>query len=184
MKFFLSLNLKKGVEDIEKKGNEIIAPAIEIDINNEKVFIVGKIENISEKGLISYSNQTSFSKVKLLADLLILSYFKNYQTDIIFLKNQKIQSFKFTTPEKWLKKIVLYYFESLKRPSFLIEPWIGAIQKNDVVNLSGAMNDIWIKNTTFIDGHTGWCLKNLSIPQPLEILKNDYTFLDAFSEDK
>ncbi|MBN2479876.1 MAG: exodeoxyribonuclease V subunit gamma, partial [Parachlamydiales bacterium] len=153
-------------EKIDEKN--YVAGPIEIEINNEKIKIVGKIENISKNSLMIFSDDTSFNRIKNFP--IILIYTNYFSNNVTFLKNEKTVEFNIKSPKEALKKLVAYYLECFKKPSFLIKEWLVPIIKNDLPLLQKSMNNTYFEKDQFLDIYSKWYFKNFERPKAQNVL--------------
>jgi exodeoxyribonuclease V gamma subunit len=146
----LGLNCR---EECKLNENYIKKPPIEINFENKRIKIFGKIENISQKGLLFQGDDSTTNLVRSWFDILIFQSLEgDFAKDVIFLKNQKIRTFKIEA-EKYLSKFLEYYLLSLKEPSYMVKPFISPILKEDQAALEKALTR---EPDDFVDEYSKW----------------------------
>ncbi len=162
------LNLEKPVQLTK---NYIQLPAIEIKAKNKDIKIIGKLENITNKGLLISSDDSLQSIIRVWSDLLIYHNLESsFLKQIIFSKSMKVKSFNLTCVNNHLSNYIEYYSSCLNEPSFLIKPLIEHILQKDEKALDKTINDLYEDKKYSLDIYTKWYLKNYKKPDAKEII--------------
>ncbi|NGX56519.1 MAG: RecBCD enzyme subunit RecC [Candidatus Anoxychlamydiales bacterium] len=157
--YSLNLNLKN--DKIIIKDNIIYSNPIIIELAVRKIQITGSIDYLTTKGLISFSDDSLFSYIKIFPKLLILSLLENFENKIIFTKTNKIKEFKFEDPKKSLKKFILYFNELKNSPSLFTKDFVSTILTKNYEDFEKIFFNKKNKKVFFEDSYQNWALENL-----------------------
>jgi len=156
-----AIDFKQGAKKAQINENLIHMPPIEIQFENRQIKLLGKIENISNKGLLINQNAKTLNLIKMWSDFLIYQMLDGFPSkQVIFLKDRKIKKYNISDPEKFLLKLFEYYFICLKEPSFMITPFIEPIIKEDVSSLEKEIKKLYEQKEIFLDVYSKWFFSN------------------------
>jgi exodeoxyribonuclease V gamma subunit len=162
------LDVKKPIEIFK---NYIQLPAIEVQVKDRKIKLIGKLKNITSKGLLVDTKDDLSGILKIFSDLLI--YYKLdkvFTKQIIFSKTLKVKSFDLRDLNRSLADFICYYFVCLDKPSFIMKPFIDPILKLDEEALNKAVNRLYEENNLIIDNHIKWFFLHCKMPCAKEII--------------
>ncbi|NGX36758.1 MAG: hypothetical protein K1000chlam1_01610, partial [Candidatus Anoxychlamydiales bacterium] len=176
----ISIDLSLSCQNIEKiDENNIKMPAVEINIQDKKVKIIGRLDNISDKGLLVYSDDKVSSLVQIWAEILIFYKLKlkNIPKQILFMKNNKVKDFKIDDLEKNLSNYIQYYLNSKKSISYMIPSFSEHILKKDERSFQKAINNI--KKNRILDVYFSWLSQNDKIIEPRKIIESQSDYMQS-----
>lgn len=111
------------------------APLIFPYDEKRKILFVGKLENVTEKGLFIFDRCQMKAAVKHWSDFLILNSARNTPQTLFFGKDKKEKVSFFEDASPFLKRVIDYFFYAKTHPLFLLPEWVEAILKRDVKKL-------------------------------------------------
>lgn len=178
-KNLINIEFSLDTKNIEKTDSKnILMPPVEIIGDNKIIKIIGRLENISNRGLLSFFDDKLYSQIRLWPDILILNKLdKDFEKQIIFTKTKTIKSFKINGVDDYFVELIKYLEKSQNELFFMIKPFCEHILYEDENLLDKALNKTDKKNT-FLDVYSTWYFKNFEKPkakgllQKSEILKN------------
>lgn len=169
------LNINKVIEVEE---NYFQLPPIEIKIKDKKIKLIGKLQNVTKKGLVLFSDDKLSDIVRCWGDILIFHTLNNdFSKQLLFLKSSIIKSYGFNDINKHLEDYIEYYSKCLNEPSFMIKSFIEHILHKDENGLSKAINNLYDDKILSLDVSTKWFLRNFKNPAANEIINrwSDYS---------
>ena len=134
-----SIQLSKNVEEKElvEKGLWLV-PALKVkDFENHDICIEGRLENVTEKGLLFFGEDRLEDFVKIwptyLVFLLILErdFSNQISHHLVCIKEKVIKSTKMDDPGKALQEYLGYYFKAQKEASPLHPQWASSFIEGD-----------------------------------------------------
>ncbi|HEU64315.1 MAG TPA: hypothetical protein ENH96_02865 [Chlamydiae bacterium] len=168
----------KNIEKIDSKN--IVMPPIEIKGDQETIKIIGRIENISNKGLLSHLDDKLYSQIRMWPDILILNKLdKNFEKKIIFTKSKTIKSYKINRVDECLLELIKYYDLSQREISFMIKPFCEHILNKEESNLDKALKRTDKKNI-FLDVYSTWYFKNFEKPEAKNLIEKSKIIKNVF----
>ncbi|KKK63390.1 hypothetical protein LCGC14_2994780, partial [marine sediment metagenome] len=168
----------KNIEKIDSKN--IVMPPIEIKGDQETIKIIGRIENISNKGLLSHLDDKLYSQIRMWPDILILNKLdKNFEKKIIFTKSKTIKSYKINRVDECLLELIKYYDLSQREISFMIKPFCEHILNKEESNLDKALKRTDKKNI-FLDVYSTWYFKNFEKPEAKNLIDKSKIIKNVF----
>ena len=135
---YITLCLDPHIHQPTKKDSTYFFPSINQPFNQTLFQISGNLENITEKGLISFKKKTSSELWKFLPSLIILSLIpSNIPCHITFLTTGETMRFEKASLKQLLPTMLAYYFKALEKPSPIIPESIPSyLDKNTICFLS------------------------------------------------
>ncbi|KPK33136.1 MAG: hypothetical protein AMS24_02160 [Chlamydiae bacterium SM23_39] len=131
-------------ENIVKNDQDKIFSAFEINIDGKRIKIRGKIKNISEKGLILFSDSKLKNIIanwpKILIFLKAAERLKRVEKNIFCIKTKKKVVFKDFDIDKALIKFIRYYERALSNISPMVYDWSETLLFKDVSFFKKAVN--------------------------------------------
>lgn len=156
-------------KQIEK--NKICLPAIEIKAKDKTIKIIGKLENVTKKGLFLPHDANAAGIIRNWSDILLFSNLGDFfSKKIFFSKSLQIKTFNFTDINNHLSEFLDYYSLCLNEPSFMIKQLIEHILLNDEKALDKAINNMYEETKLPLDIYTKWFFANYKKPKANEIL--------------
>ena len=122
-------------EPIWEEKNYIFPP-LELHWDDLKVKLVGEIQQVSLKGIVSLNEDSIGGTLKRLPEALAASTALNI-SQILFLRNGK--SKRIEDPKQGLKAFVEYYFHCLSAPSPLLPEWADSLLRKGALELAKKM---------------------------------------------
>lgn len=155
-----------------------IVPAIPVPLQHTTAHLVGKITEITSKGLIVLEEKKLEALIHHLPKYAVLAYLiEHYDLPIelqliaVKEKSQSIKKELAEHPEHLLKKMVEHYIISLKNPSPLIKEWISDVIAKDPDKLDKTIKDS-IDNSypSFYNEYMKWVVDSQTLPDSQHIL--------------
>ena len=157
-----SLILKMNCESKKWEDNALILPPLEVDLPGLKVHLIGEIQQVSLKGLISTQEDNVAGLLKVWPEALIAGL-KLEAPHIWMLKNGKCKNLE--KLEEGIKAFVSYYFSALVAPSPLLPDWADPFLRKGVDDLAKKIE----KGTLFEDPIVDWVLARTELPAAEEL---------------
>lgn len=171
-----TLELREGAPLNELTDDRFVTSAIEFQIDDLCVKIVGVIPGATEKGILFSGQDSVAGALKIWPEALVAAICLK-APNILMLKNGKTKTFH--DPEKHLEAFIRYYFECLAAPSPLINDWTDAFLRKGPEALEKAK----IKGTTFKDPVFDWVIARAELPTAEEMFLDwGPIFKNTFSE--
>lgn len=153
----------------DEEGNWFFPP-LEIEMEEGKrIKIIGKLEGVTTRGLISHYDQKRSGDLKicpqfLVYHCLIQKYNLPFEAQVLFTKAAGSKKALSNDPFMQLKKYLSYYYCSLNNPSPLIPEWIDTFLDNTPEEI-GKILEKKLKDsfTPFYNSHIKWIYR-LNLP--------------------
>lgn len=172
-----TLDVKDIIQMDEKN---ILMPPIQIRVNEKLIKIIGKVQNISNKGLLSHLDESLYNQIRCWPDILILNKLdKSFEKKVIFTKSKTIKSYQIDKVDDYLAELIKYYDLSQKEIFFLIKPFCEHILNKDENLLDKMLQKIDKKNL-LLDVYTFWYFKNFEKPKAKSIIEKAKIFINVF----
>ncbi len=180
-KNLINIEFKLDAKKIEKiDSRNIVMPPIEIRDDKEVIKIIGRIENISNKGILSHLDDKLYSQIRAWPDILILNKLdESFEKNIIFAKSKTIKSFKIDRVDENFLELIKYYELSKDEISFMIKPFCEHILNKEEINLDKALRQIGKKNI-FLDVYSTWYFNNFEKPDPKALIEKSKILKNVF----
>ncbi|MBJ7449515.1 MAG: exodeoxyribonuclease V subunit gamma [Parachlamydiales bacterium] len=174
---FVSLRLTQNSGEILLQKNSFwTAPLIKISHNNTTFKIVGKIEGLTNEGLVILSRRKKELFFRHWPTLLVLNYlYKFYDSPfkpaLVFMASGEIIDFTIDDPETALKNFIEFHLLAIENPCPLIPEWLDVIISGDVAKLQQMIeNDLTGAWSHFFNDEAKFALKG-SLPDAELITK-------------
>jgi len=167
------IELDVGCEKVKQiNKNHIQVPAIELRVKDNTVKIIGTISNISNVGLLAFSEDKLENIIRMWTEILVyLSLEGDFSKQIVFTKSKKIKNFQFDNPKELLSRYIEYYLKSLSEPSFMIKPFCEHILKADELGLSKEITKVLTQRNVYLDVYSKWFFENYKKPNAKDIIE-------------
>lgn len=148
--------------------NGWICPPIEIQVAEGPSFqIVGKLSDVSSKGLLLQKSMNFESLVEVWPRYLAFSYAVNQnalplETNLLFLKDGKALSLEGIDLLAAFQGFLEYYMDALQQVSPLLPAWVKAVMDGDKEKLDGALKKaLGPFNQHFYNEYAKWCFVDM-----------------------
>lgn len=187
----ISANLSLSTEAYVKRQslNELILPHVECFVEDTRVNITGSLENISEKGLIVFTDDKFENILKVWPEFLVYlkikdQIFENASPSLLFLKNGKILTFDKIDVERSLSLYLSYFRVCLTFLSPLIREWSSALLIKDADEFERAFKRSFSDQKLFEDPYFTWAFARFDTNFSSDKIYNNWSeFLKTTFED-
>jgi exonuclease V gamma subunit len=133
-----------------------VAPPIEIALHGKNIKIVGKIENISDQGLLCFNNSCWKNIIKIWPQILLFLHTKSLtkitKPHILFLDDDDIKESSFKNMNTHIQKYLACYLETHTKMPIFINPWI----ENIILEKEEPNKDVYDRMFSFAYPHYHW----------------------------
>lgn len=141
-----SLTLSKECKKIEQLENgNWIAPAIELDFDNQKIHIIGTLTDLSDTGLISKSANHLEGVITIwpiyLIYLILQPQMRQSSSQILSVKDGSCLRLQITNPVLSLQKYLYYFFHARQTISPLKKSWTKILLLGTKKDFEKALSD-------------------------------------------
>lgn len=125
---------------LEREKNEIFFPSLSVPLSNSKTaYIVGKLEDMTPKGLLFHGSNDLKSLVKVWPLYLIFLCFDPENSRILLTKTGEELELPVANPRAALSSYIEYFLIAKSSPSPLMPDWASALLKKSEDDLLKAM---------------------------------------------
>ncbi|MGD2168967.1 MAG: exodeoxyribonuclease V subunit gamma [Chlamydiota bacterium] len=162
------------------ESTKAVFPAIEIPLHHKVVYLVGKIQHVSSKGLVLFKEDKTYSQLENWAALLALQSVQEHLSvscnNMIFLKSQTQKKFSDINVKDALKRLVQYYLVAEKN--------LSPMKKKIAEPLLTKEEEKFVKNyLSLVKEKQNWVLNHITTHDPKNLFKNWSDFVrSSFQE--
>lgn len=177
------------IEPQRNTNGDWLLPPLEMTCGENKIKIVGDIQEVSSSGMIAFIKDDKKDIIKswpqYLVYLCLIEYHQIlFEKNLIFAKSGRKKSPFFENPFSYLEKYIKYYFYSQNIISPLIPEWVPYLIENDIKKFEKIVKEtLSDKNKFFYNDYLKWILRGPKYPDHEILLSNwKNTAEDLFGE--